>query len=233
MATLKRYSGSAWEPVVGAAQSGSSVVSVDNPPASPHADNYEFDATSSSLPSGWSWVNQGTSTYTEANGAGALLQQVKTGTYDWRGIVRNVPAGASWTATMKIEGMGATLLGGSPAVSFIKALVLRQSSDGKMIVMSNYRDNNIYLERWTSATAHSASITTTFQPYAQWNVRYWRIRKNSSTSWDFQVSNDGSCWMTMSAAYDASAFLTPDQIGFAAMSDTVAGTVAAHWYRVG
>jgi hypothetical protein len=227
---LKRYNGTEWE-AVGAAPNGTSVPHPDNVPASPHADDQEFNATTSSLPSGWSWVNQGTSTYAEANGAGVIAGQIITGTYDWRGLVRNVPAGASWSATQKVIGIGT----GAAVTGYTASVMLRQSSDGKMLVLSRYRDGNVYLERWTSATAFSAVVTSPLIATSNGsvNVTYFRIRKNSATSWDFLVSPDGCGWFTVSAAYDASVFLTPDQIGFGHMNQTTAGQVANHWYRVG
>ena len=66
----------------------------DDIPASPNAADYEFNGSGSSLPTGWSWVNQGTSTYAEANGYGSLDFQAG-GADESRGIVRAVPAGAS------------------------------------------------------------------------------------------------------------------------------------------
>lgn len=211
-----------------AGQSGTSVLTPDTPPASPHADDQEFGATSSSLPTGWSWVNQGSATYTEALGAGKI-RHPGGGSQDHKAVVRSVPAGSSWTATAKISGYVRT------ATASHYGMYLRESSSGKLVAVRYEPSGNPILNvaRWdNTAGTNGAIIQGT--PALFLGLAYFRIKKNSATSWDFQVSADGVGWTDVLLANDVSGFMTPDQIGFGvlAMTGVVNAEVAAHWFRV-
>lgn len=212
---------------------GIPALSPDNVPASSHADDYEFNNTSSSLPSGWSWFNQGTATYAEADGAGLITEPGKT-TENWRGIVRAIPAGTSWTATAKLSCSGRF-----QTDTYDMALILRESSSGKIQELDRYSHSTItngacYVNRWTNSTTYSASPAGATPVHGRFDsILYFRIKKNSATSYDFLVSPDGLGYHSILAANDVSAFMTPDQIGFGLNSrNNVPSTVACHWYRV-
>jgi len=199
--------------------------SPDDVPASPNAADYEFNATSSSLPTGWSWFNQGTSTYSEAKGAGVLLAQTGSGVN--RGIVQSLPAGSSWTVTAKV-----TATGGSQGANGwgVAGICLRSSGDTKLSVFGYQDDGKVAGYRYTGDT-YSADILTPITPAGQvFNGGYLRIVRNSSTSYDLAYSRDGVTWSTVVSAHNPTGFHTPDQVGF--FLRLGAAQLAAHWFRV-
>lgn len=207
---------------------GSSVVTPDDVPASPHADDYEFNGSSTSLPSGWSWVNQGGATYQEDFGGGSLIFP-GSGSTDIRSIVRAVPAGASWTATAKLvrtkRGAGTGPYGG---------LILRESSSGKLVMFNQtYHSSDGSVDKYTNNTTYSGAGFGGFAIWDSGRHWYWRIIKNSATSWDFAVSADRKGWATLALAANVGAFCTPDQIGFTVNAEGgVPGALECVWYRV-
>lgn len=215
---------------------GTSVPTPDSTPASPHADDYEFNASSSSLPTGWSWVNQSTSTYVEASGYGRIAAPAGAGSGEiLRAVVRAVPAGASWTATMKVASTRITNL----ASVYGPTLFLRESSTGKLVSFAQYWGSSaaygMHIQRWTNETTYLGDSATNIAV----NLRdamtpiYLRIVKNSATSFDFQCSRDGVAWATVLAAMNVSTHMTPDQIGFGSNFGAAnAAQVACDWYRV-
>lgn len=210
--------------------SGSTVPHPDNIPASPHADDYEFNETTSSLPTGWSWLNQGSSTYVEALGAGLVTDPGHSG-YQTRGLVRAVPAGASWTVTQKVS-----MNGGLGTPDFYAGVILRESSTSKLFSFYKYSvstADNFYVDRWTNNTTYLSNVTNGAYHGRRESTIYLRIKKNSATSWDFLISPDGIGYSTVVAAHNVSTHMTPDQIGFAINTvTTIPGGVACHWYRV-
>lgn len=192
--------------------------------------DYEFEGSSSSLPSGWSWVNQGSATYQEDYGAGVLASPSSASSFTWRAIVRSLSgAAASWTATVKLP-----WIGGRGADSY-GALLLRQSSDGKMVTLGTPSSvtGGWYIDKWTTATAYNSSFVSNKTTAHIRVYEYLRIRKNSASSWDFLVSPDGLSWFPIGSAIDVGAYMTPDQIGFGTEnhnSETV--SASCHWLRL-
>lgn len=198
----------------------------DAVPASPNAADYEFEAVTSSPPSGWSWVNQGSATYQEQYGAGLLTGTQQSGD-NWRMITRAIPSASSWTATVKA---------GVPVVSAnytdFAPLVLRNSSNGKFYALCIDPSRNAVVRYWNSLTSYNST------PGSQGIGSipfYWRIRKNTSTSWDFHYSMDGISWKTCLGANDITTNLggAPDQIGLGCNSNGFTdNSVAIHWFRL-
>lgn len=216
-------------------------IDVDDPatwePA--NAADYEFDASpmsgSASLPSGWSWLNQGTSTYEEKFGAGKIRPEITANpSGEIRGIERALPA-STWVATFKLATLLGSNLNGEGVLVF-----LRDSSSGHLGGMRFYKDADhgmmIDTVHWNdtsgSAGANWAAVGghTAGAP-----VTYLRIRRNSPTSYDFQASGDGICWVDVDMARDVTGVVaTPDKIGFAAViaQATFQFELACHWFRV-
>lgn len=197
-------------------------LSPDDIPASPDAWDYEFEATSSSLPSGWSWVNQGTATYAEAKGAGLLTGTNDTG--NLRAIVKSVPGGSSWEVTMKL---GIAI---SPNNYQNAGVVMRDSATGKLETFWLLNTGAIDVDYWSSPTTgvSNQAIESGTRIYP----RYWRVRKNSATSYDFAYSDDGIAFRQFASAINITTNVTPDQIGFGCSSN--AGgvpSVACRWAR--
>ena len=201
----------------------------DDPPPVANAADYEFDRVgASSLPAGWSWFNQGSSTYTEDQGAGVLGLPAEAGP-QWRGITRAIPGASSWTVTAKLLSTGRVN-------DFGPGLFL---SDGtKLVVLFCYTDgtnaaiNAAYVRKYTNATTYSADFAASQHQLVF--PSYYRIRRNSVTSYDFAVSVGGRGWFTVANAQDVSAFLTPTVMGFGSSPSGIgaARAVECEWFRV-
>lgn len=188
---------------------------------------FTTDDTSGTLPSGWSWVNQGTSTYVQKFGKAVLHATPPTsGSYAWRILNRAFPTEATWTATMKFN---------VPDVVsnyFHAGLLLRDSTTGKFVSFMAYGSPpTFYVMNWTNETTWSSTTTGAF------NVpdipSYMRIKKNSPTSYDFSYSKDGISWAPIVTAYDPTAFLTTiDSFGIGLDSTLVERDMSIDWFRV-
>lgn len=104
--------------------------------------DYEFEGATTSLPSGWSWLNQGAATYTEALGAGVVAVPTSAG-YNWRGLVQTI-TGTSWLATCKLT------MAGVSAADLYFGMLLRESSSSKLLSLATSQQM-----RW-SATYEAA-----------------------------------------------------------------------------
>lgn len=201
----------------------------DVAPASPSAYDQEFEASSSSLPSGWSWVNQSTSTYLEQLGSGAL--DLTLGAADEaRAIVRGINTGGSWTLTAKFQHFSIGSTGTLPS----RHVVLRDSATGKEMRFSLIVDGTGVVDYYTSATAFSArrgGAVTILPSQTLPRLDYVKITKNSASSWDWWISTDGAAWMPMHTGINVSTDLTPDQFGIGANMRARRTLVNISWFR--
>jgi len=185
----------------------------------------EFDANTPSLPSGVGWVNQDSSTYTERGGAGTLARATQAGDHNYL-LTRSLSgAPSTWLLTAKFSVVGG-------AGNFIDGgLVIRESGSGKFMseVMRNYA--TVVIFKWDAPTTFNAAPVTLAVPTLQ--TFYLRIRKNSSSSFDFEESHDGLFWRTVTAAYNVGAYITPDEYGFEMLNGSgEAAGVSCHWMRL-
>ena len=156
---------------------------IDMPPALPHAMDDEFNDTV--LDSKWSWINQGTSVWTENGRYGAI--DILSGTDHIRLLVQGTPAG-DFTATAKL-----TVLG--PKVNYFNfGLCLYNSANGRRVVFgkccrSGY--SGIQAIKFTSNTAFSSDAYLN----GGWDsiFIYVRIRKIGA-SYSLEMSADGDFW---------------------------------------
>ena len=192
---------------------------------------FEAAAGTTSLPSGWSWVNQGSITYAEQFGAGAMTIPTNGNTDTWRGAFQSLSGAASaWTAIAKVEGAGSQAGG-----AWHYGLILRDSASGKLLPFNYWFGFKLELVRWTNPTtpeggwyvAHGDAVAWPSMP-----AHYFMIKKNSSSSWDFKFSTDGITWFAVASAIDISGFITPNQIGFGTNPANSACQVACHWFRL-
>lgn len=174
----------------------------------------EFNtADTTSLPSGWSWVNQETASYRERFGAGTLT--VPSAALEIRGIVRALPSESTWTATMWATG---SQIGNAASDAELFGLILRDSATGKNAMLRRASTSGVITTKsandnfGTAANFSAARFT-----YAN-GLLGFRVKRNSATSYDFQFSADGGIsWSDVDMARDMSAHFTPDQIGFFAL----------------
>lgn len=194
----------------------------------PLAYDVEFDGSGATLPSGWAWVNQGTSTYREELGAGIITPQNASGD-NVRMITRSLSGFPStWTVTTKLSYVGLD------SGNVMAGLVLRESGSGKFLSWVGINERAVESWRWNGPTSAASAFVGNQSIYGLTNREFYlRIKKNSSSSYDFLVSSDGRVWRTVATAQDPSAFLTPDEIGImVGCSNNSSSEMACHWFRV-
>lgn len=210
------------------AGSGFNPIPVDDPTnfGSDLGFDYEFGASTSSLPSGWSWVNQGTATYNESYGAG-VIDHPGAGGDDVKAIVQTIPGSSSFLCTAKVS------LTAEDTNYVYTGIVLRDSASGKLIVFGFGVNRGLSVIDYTSPTVWSSNRLTSGTIGFVHAPQYLRVRKNSSTSWDFQASADGVGWRKFLTASNITGFMTPNQIGFAVHRNGGSQAVGAcHWFRI-
>lgn len=189
------------------------------PPSGLLAGSYEFNASTSSLPSGWSWFNQAGSTYAEGGGVG-LLTPAAPASGAWTGPVMSLPTlPFTLRAKMRVSQYmnttdfvkgGVLLTDGTKLVGF--------SAGGSVPLISATSTlggvNGCAVEYFTNSTTFSSSLQT-------WTVAaepsYWfKIVYTSHTNVSFYASADGIGWYGVLLSQNLSgSLLTPTQIGFA------------------
>lgn len=204
------------------------IVTPDSVPTVPNADDYEFNNTTSSLPSGWSWFNQGSSVYSEALGWGGIVIPSQ-GSDNVRGIVRNLPAAGTYTLTMKIS------LAGKNAANVYGGPIMRESSSGKMWGFYQRHDGTIGGIEYSNVTTVNSTFGTinSNQVWVMGQYLYYRIHKNSAISFDMQYSPNGVHWLDVQLARNESGFAVADQVGFSLNSNnSQQSLIAIDYYRV-
>lgn len=204
----------------------------------------EFDGAgiaTGTLPTGWSWVNQDTATY---------YQRFSHGRIDWGGggdgsdihaVVRSLPAG------LQSCDIWAHLYGAQAArVGYESALVLRNSANGKMLLMGRYTPvyasstagdypvwyANLYTDADTFDAVQQGPRNVFPAASPHW---YAHIVVASPTDWRLYVNPDGGCDFGIGspASLDITAALgaVPDQIGFG-LTTAQGSHVGCEWIRV-
>jgi hypothetical protein len=223
--------GAAWEAVPAGGGAGTTVDDPDTFDAVYGADlgyDVEFDGSGSSLPSGWSWLNQGAATFAERLGAGTLSFPAASGD-NIRGLYRALPTESTWQAIAKLS-----VTTGTPAsTATIAGMFLREAASSELtfaevLFTTTPKYEVIRMNSPTSFNAASTSVTgqalSTF---------YMRVKRNSATSYDFSISADGIGWYTYASAHNPSAFMTADGLGFgASFNNNIVGALSCHWFRV-
>lgn len=166
----------------------------------------------------YTWVNQGSATANDA-GNGIYLNAPDSGSVQIRSLMRAVAAG-DFDVKMRVKGL--TSNAGTPAFG----LVCYNSTSGRYLVLSwQTNADSQYFQRWSSATAFSANLTTFGNGRGQVNwLRCTRVGGNIT----MYVSLDGLNWISLGtdteAAYINAAGGTLDMVGFSSI--IVAGSFA-------
>lgn len=185
-------------------------------------------ASGSGLPSGWAWVNQGTATYTRSKGHGIVSEPTAASGNQVRLIERAIPTEGTFEAVFKLTGRM------YPAGDFGIFVHLRDSVSGKIVTHGRGSTPPAFdLWNWTNASNLSAVVTSVPND-ASMVQRYWKIRKNSATSWDFEASDDGVAWNVIRAGHNVQTFLgtAPTHIGFGLWRNNLTLSAACDWFRV-
>lgn len=184
---------------------------------------YEFDDLLEVPPAGWSWVNQGGSTYRERLGAGVISMPSSGSSNAIRGIVMDVPS-----VPFSVEGKFSLT---HNTADFQEAgLILRESSSGELAMFSRNNTPSWVRSFWNSPSSYASGTTTAAQ---QSESFYLRLTVNSWSNVTYEVSINGVSWTTFATGVNVGATLTPDQIGFGGNS-TASRAIqpACHWLRV-
>lgn len=199
------------------------------------ANDLEFatDDLSGTLPSGWAWVNQGGATYVQKFGA-ALITAPSSGGDNLRIIERSLISG-TWEATLKLS--ISTLNNNYYGAGFS----LRASGNSKVVIyhlgapLATNAHPSLQINEYTNPTTFSNSrMTAVTMPGFP---RYLRLRKNSTTSYDFEASLDGIGWFTLKAADNPEQHLgtgNTDKFGLFVnrLNSSVAAQATFDWLRV-
>jgi hypothetical protein len=193
----------------------------------------EFDGPGGSLPSGWGWTNQGSSTFDMRFGAG-IIQCVASDSTNLRMITRNLPSESTWTAFLSMTSASANNTGGD---SSFYGIVLHEVSSGKSVMIRKASQSGAIVTVCTStAFAGAANVSSSDVPSFASAKQVFRVRRNSATSYDFYFSADnGVSWVTLITAYDVTANFTtaPDKIGVICNNGIAhVCDYATHWFRV-
>jgi hypothetical protein len=199
------------------------LLSIDDPWGGNLGYDYEFQGDTTSLPAPafngttntWSWLSQGTATYSEAWGRGTLYLPGQS-SFSLRGITMALPSPSSFLATTKISVTYALTsqygLAGLVLASASKALLFAlEESVGPI---------NANLQNYTSfapgGPVSLASLGLIGSPAVLAKDYYLQIYCVSSTSWTFNVSADGINWTPVASAVNVpGSYFTPTVIGLA------------------
>lgn len=194
------------------------------PPSGNLGDDYEFNATTSTLPSGWSWINQGSATYNEANGLG-VIGLPSSADSDFHGITRTLPT-PPFTATVKILASSYQ----SNNANSINVHGIGLTDGTKILALLNGGGAQV-LQYYTSPTAWSANEVG--YGYAEDRAYYLQMDYHSSSNVDFNLSADGFNFIPVASGYNASSLLTPSGLvlGSVLFSSSI-GAMAMQFFRV-
>ncbi|TXH11872.1 MAG: hypothetical protein E6R04_00105 [Spirochaetes bacterium] len=178
----------------------------------------EFDTDTSTIPSGWAWLNQGTSTYNQKFGCGVLSTAINADSIiTLRGISRDLPSESTWTATAKIIGTNLR-----STESF--GLILEDSTNGDYVTFGKNM-SGITVSHYSDYTTKVSELT----PIDISDISYFRVKYISPTNVDFLISSDGVSWNSISTGYNLSGKLTSaSKLGVFSSNNEV----AAHWLRI-
>lgn len=190
----------------------------------------EFDRTTNptTRPTNWVMQNDNSTTYLEQNGVGIL-----TSASGYNDVAKPVcmvqPVSAASSYTM--IGKARTWYAAGQQVGVSTGLIITDGTKGVGIC---WNTNPLVLTSyWANiASTYTTTITSVAVTNDQANICYWKIKKNSATSYDFSYSYDGTVWLVLTSAYDVSSVLTPTHFGFMFRQGSGSQTMAMDWFRV-
>lgn len=187
------------------------------------------------IPTNWVFQNQRSATYLETLGCGRITIPVGSGVPDnITCLVQPISPAASWTAVGAAHSKWQQGLVQEAVFGYPSGLVITDGT--KAAGMLWYWTPWVSMTTWTNMAGTVAGDIGTVAVQAaggyQMNIQYWRIRKNSSSSYDFQFSYDGMLWIPLVTAYNLGAFMTPTHFGFLFNQDTGVQEYLVDWFRV-
>ncbi len=165
-------------------------------------------ADGSTLPAGWSWLNQASGAAASAEQKyGSLFLYQPAGAFNYcKGIYRSIPAG--FTKATARMGFDLASTGGPNDVG----LFLQDSTTGRIICFTLRVDHVIYAIQFGSPTSYSSQSGVSYfgTPFDG----IMQLKKNSPSSWDFSIGHRLGRLLPIFTAYNVSAWLAnADRIG--------------------
>ena len=134
-----------------------------------------------------------------------------------RGLMKDIPTGASWSAVFRIKPMVFNLNYSTAGV------ILRDSASGKLVQLG-YTAGALTVIRWTSPTAYGDTPFITDNKLPPIMPEWYKVTRVSNT-FRFYVSLDGINWLFVPARSDTDWFgVVPDQIGVGMMINHTSGS---------
>jgi len=188
--------------------------------------NRILESNTSLTVSDFTWVNQGSATVADDGVGGAVITMPGEAGHNLRGLVRSVIT-APWTLTMKCDmGIGTNDFQGGDGSHM--GIMLRETSNGRLITCSYRTNGNFAMWRWTNTTTFNANIDTARTSN---NASPWIRLEDDDTNLLMSISDDGANWTTLWSDPRAS-FLSggPDQFGFYAASGGGVANTPFHFH---
>jgi len=219
-----------WNPVasVAVASGGESYIlnPADKPPATPHADDDEFDGTS--LDVAWTWRNQGTATASVDFGR-LQLAIPAAASYNWRILEKAIPS-TPYTITAKMYAIGLNtnfMMGGlgwnDGTKLFVPAMMISESSTFRRWYWG---------ARWTSVTAYDSAAAS--GEFYDWARPVYQKIEDDGTTLTWSVSTNGLDWYLQSTQTRAAWPITPTNwfVGINESNNTGKSKLVVDWVRV-
>jgi hypothetical protein len=212
----------------GGGYAATSVLVADNPPATAQSINDEFD--DASIDAKWSNVYAGIApTWTERADGMLYLSMAAEGGWNLKSLLQSVPSG-DWAVTCMLGPYTA------PNQNYVKPglLILAEGGATQGVYLFGRMwpaSMSIRVERLNSFTSFNGvpnSNGTATSLGVNWPL-YLRITK-ASTTYSFEVSGDGTTWMTI---WSSTLAFTPTKIGLGGnVENTVHGCGGTFgWFR--
>lgn len=207
---------------------GTAPVSVDTIPASPHVMDEEGEGTV--LDAKWTWVNQGTSTATFANGCLIMAPQ-QSATQNVRAIYQTVAGAFKWRVKFAIAATASFNRGG---------IALKNSGGNKLLEFGLFHnttsDFHLYVneDNSTTSTSSTAFNTGTLPGFGLHSQFAYIEAEYDSTNIKFRYSLTGveGTFVQVYTALAATFLGTPDQLGlYADCFGTTSGLAIFDWAR--
>lgn len=171
----------------------------------------------------WTAINQGSSTITE-RGGGIGVDAVAGATEAWRLLVQSTP---STPYTLTVAWLATPIAGRQGA-----GLVLRQSSDGKIILYRYLYGNVLVVTTYNSPTSANANSSSTISTALLVPAPFvWLQCSDTGTNRIWRVSLDGVHFVDH-LTESRTTWITADQWGFAVNGGDL-GTLSALWLHAG
>lgn len=168
-----------------------------------NGNNFEGTPTKPTV-SGFTAVNQGAASFTDGS-FGVLMTSSASGSDSVRILSAAAPITSTWNVYLRLEELG------TKSLSAGGALILRNSSSGKLLFLGFSNTNDLIFVRYNSPTSFSANIAT-YNNIRQ--VPKWLRFQVTSTTVTAYCSPNGRDWLTLGTESLATFITSIDEAGF-------------------